>query len=367
MKFKQILTTSLLAVITFSASTVFAQGGPLNVPRASQYSETMQRIGITDITVTYHSPAVRGRKVWGAMVPYGMNQTFTGLTVPWRAGANENTTITFSTEVEIAGQKVPAGTYALFMETSESGDWTAILSSNHTSWGSFYYRDSEDVVRVPAKVTEVQHYENLNYTFLNNTPTGTKLALQWEKKQAAFDIKVNTHDLVVADMRNQLRSLAGFQWQGWQQAANYCLTNNVNVDEAITWSDRAIASNKDFNTLSTKAGLLTLKGDKDGADKIMAEAMPLANENQLNAYGYQLLAQNRNDEAVAVMQLNVKKNPKSANCHDSLGEAYVASGNNKKAIKSFKKALSLNPAPNVKANSIKLLTQLGEDTSKYSN
>lgn len=365
MKLKKLLKTSLLAMIVFSGSSVFSQTFTIDSPRASQYAETMQRIGVTDIKVTYHSPAVRGRKVWGGIVPYGMNPTFTGLTVPWRAGADENTTITFSTEVTIAGTKVPAGTYGLFIETAETGDWTVILSSNSTSWGSFYYRASEDVVRAPAKVTDIPFQENLNYVFLDNTQSSTKLAVQWEKKRAAFDIEINTTELAVADIRNQLRSNASFQWQGWNEAATYCLRNNVNIDEAITWSDVAIRSNKAFGTLSVKAGLLRLKGDNDGADKVMDDAVAIANENQLNNYGYQLMAQGKNDEAVKMLELNTKRNPKSANAFDSLGEAYKAAGNKKKAIKSFKKALSLDPAPNVKANSIKLLGELGEDTSKY--
>src|SRR5712692_2724975 len=118
-----------------------SQATELKIPRASQRGTVTQRIGLTDITITYHRPSVGGREIWGKTVPYGQ---------VWRAGANENTTISFTDDVSVEGHALPAGTYGL--HTLPTADqWTIIFSKNSTSWGSFSYDEKEDALRVTVK------------------------------------------------------------------------------------------------------------------------------------------------------------------------------------------------------------------------
>src|SRR6185503_1391888 len=153
----------------------------------------------------------------------------------------------------------------------------------------------------------------------------------------------------------ELKSVAGFSFMGPASVANYALQNKINSDQAVRWADQAVAAKKNFNTLTVKAGLLELQGKKDEAKAIKSEAISLGNENELNAYGYQLLNQGSNDEAIHVLTVNTEKHPESANAWDSLGEAYAIKGDKENAIKNFKKSLSLNPTEATKANSMKYL------------
>ena len=163
----------------------------------------------------------------------------------------------------------------------------------------------------------------------------------------------------LTSFRDELRGVKGFGWQGPLSAANYCLQNNINHEEAMTWADRAMGNTKNFQTLSVKSGLLLQMGKKEEAVPFADEASQLANVNQLNGLGYLMLQNQKPKHAVKYFKLNVEKNPENANCYDSLGEGLMALGENEKAIESFKKSLSLNPPPFVKANSLKNLEKLG--------
>jgi tetratricopeptide (TPR) repeat protein len=166
-------------------------------------------------------------------------------------------------------------------------------------------------------------------------------------------------DLVMANATEELKGPIGFNWQGYASAANYALQNKTNTEQAMKWIDQAIQQNKSFNTLNIKAGLLALGGKKEEGDALMKDAVAMANENELNLYGYQLLGQSDFDKAIEMLALNTQRHPESANAWDSLGEAYALKGDSKSAIKHFKKSLSMNPSAAVKANSEKYLKQLG--------
>lgn len=339
---------------------IFAQG--ITQPRtASPAASVSQTIGISTVTVNYSRPSVKGREIWGKLVPYGWNSQSFGnnQSAPWRAGANENTTITLSTPAKVQGKDVPAGTYGLFLVINEDNNGEVILSKDHRSWGSFWYVPANDQLRAPIKIRDVAHTETLTYDFINGDKNSAELVLNWEKKQFPVKIEFAVDDLVMANASEQLKGTVGFNWQGYASAANYALQNKTNTDQAMKWIDQAIATNRSFNTLNIKAGLLGLAGKKSEGDALMTEAVTMANENELNAYGYQLMAQGENDKAIEMLTLNTKRHPESANAWDSLGEAYATKGDNKNAIKYFKKSLSMNPPPGVKANSEKYLKQLG--------
>ena len=347
---KRYLVPRLLAltllVVCLTAEVAVAQ---ISTPVASPYATVSEQVGITNVTLTYGRPGINGRQVWGSLVPYGYAAPIPGFgsgnPMPWRAGANENTTISFQHDVLIEGQKLAAGTYGLHMVPGED-DWTIIFSNNSTSWGSFFYDESEDALRVTVTPEAAPRKERLQYEFVNHDgPGAVDVALRWEDLMVPFRVEVDDlHGVVMAEARNALRSRGGFGPQGYIQAANYALQNDVNLEEALQWADVAIARNRAFNTLQIKAGLLTKTGQVAEADALMTEAMDLANEQQLNAYGYQLLGQNRLDEALKIFQTNVERYPDSWNVYDSLGEAYANKGDLKNARTYYETALSKVPA-----------------------
>ena len=199
----------------------------------------------------------------------------------------------------------------------------------------------------------------LTYDFINTSKTAAELVLNWEKKQLPVKIEFDVDKIVMANAVEELKGPVGFTWQGFSSAANYALQNKVNTEQALKWIDQAIAQNRNFNTLNIKSGLLKNTGKTEEADKLVAEAITIATENELNNYGYTLLNQGEHDKAISIFQLNTQRHPKSANAWDSLGEGYATKGDKKNAITNFRKALSLNPPANVKANSEKFLKQFG--------
>ncbi len=317
-------------------------------PAPSPYAKVWEEVGLTDITIKYNRPGVNGRQIWGALVPYGLSSPLgnfgSGNDFPWRAGANENTTISFENDVLIQGEKLAAGSYGLHMIPGES-EWTIIFSKNNSSWGSFFYDQYEDALRVTVTPEEAPFKERLTYEFMDhNGQGGATIALLWEELKVPFSVQVeNYHDAVMASMRGELRSRGGFGWQGYAQAAGYAQQNNVNLEEAMGWAEKAIAQNKAFNTLQVKAALLAKMGDVDGGIKVMDEAVPMANENQLNAYGYQLVGLKKMDEALKIFKINVDKHPDSWNPHDSLAECYATMGDAKNAKKYYQMALDKLP------------------------
>ena len=325
-----VFALALLASSRFVAAQGFA---PLRVPDASPEASVAQTSGVTDIQIRYHRPAVNKRQVWGGLVPY--NEV-------WRAGANQNTTISFSTDVSVSGQKLAAGTYGLHMLPTEK-DWTVIFSNQAAAWGSFSYDQKEDAQRITVASQAADFQERLGYSFEEPTDTSVQAVMHWEKVRIAFPITADTPQLTVASLRRELRGLPRFSWQGWNQAAAYCLRANVNLDEALEWSNQSIALAESFPNLRTKAALLEKKGDTKTAETLRARALQVATETDVNNYGYQLLGQKKTDEAIEVFRKNVKDHPASWNVYDSLAEGYATKGDKKLAVENYTKALSMAP------------------------
>lgn len=323
--------TLVATLILFCAATAGAQF--VTVPRASQRSEITQTVGLTEIEIVYHRPLVKERPIWGALVPYDQ---------VWRAGANENTTIRFSTDVKVEGQPLAAGTYGLHMLPTED-KWTVIFSKNSTSWGSFSYNEEEDVLRVEVKPEPAPFREALTYEFSDLSADGTTITLEWEKLRVPFKVAVDTHDVVLAGIRNELRSLPGFSWQGWDSAANYCLQNDVNLEEALQWSDNAIQAEERFETLSTKAQLLAKTGKDAESKEAMAKALGMAAPLQLHNYARGLIAQGDNQGALEIFQLNAEKNPDAWFVDIGLARGYSAVGDLKKAAEHMRKGAAKAP------------------------
>jgi tetratricopeptide (TPR) repeat protein len=323
----------LTLVVLAAARVAEAQSPPLTLPQPSQAASVSQTVGLTEITITYHRPRVQGREIWGKLVPYGE---------VWRAGANENTTIAFSTPVEIEGHALPAGRYG-FHTLPSAGNWQLIFSAVDSNWGSFAYDAKEDVLRVEVKPEAAPFEEALAYTFDDATARETTIALRWEKLRVPFKVAVDTPEIVYQSLKRELRGLPQFFWQPWNQAATTLLTSKVHLDEAMVWVDRSIAIQKNFANSFTKARLLGERGDAAGAKKLMDEALPGANEAELNAYGYQLLGGGSAADAVAIFRETVKRHPESWNAHDSLAEGLVALGKTDEAVATYRKALAMAP------------------------
>lgn len=348
----------LLAMASFD---IMAQQ-PVTLPRTpSPAASVSQTIGISTVSVKYSRPSVKGREVWGNLVPYGWNVQPNGTAnpAPWRAGANENTVLSLSHPAKIEGQEVPAGDYGLFFVLNKDNTGEVILSKDNKSWGNFFYDPKEDQLRAKISVRTIPETELLTYDFSNITKNSAELDLNWEKKQFPVKVEFDVDNIVMNNAEKELKGAIGFTWQGYASAANYALQNKINYDQALKWADRAIAINNNFNTLTLKSNLLTAMGKTAESEKIKKDAIASATEAELNTYGYQLMNQGKQDEAIQIFILNTQRYPKSANTWDSLGEAYATKGDKKNAIINFKKSLSSNPPANVKANSEKFLHQLG--------
>jgi tetratricopeptide (TPR) repeat protein len=351
----------ILQLATFLLATLAAQA-QVTLPRTPSPAATItQAIGISTVSVNYSRPKVNGREVWGKLVPYGWNVDPFGLrnSAPWRAGANENTVLTLSHPAKIQGQTVPAGSYGLFFVIHADNSGEVVLSKEYQSWGSYFYDSKADQLKAKIQLRDVTHTEALTYDFINLTKNGGELVLNWEKKQFPVKIEFAVDDIVMSNAALELKGQKGFSPQGGISAANYALVNKVNQEQAIGWIDQVLVNNKTFQAMNLKAGLLKQTGKTAEADKLMSEAMAIATEAELNAYGYQLIAEGNQDKAIEVLALNTQRFPRSANAWDSLGEAYAMKGDKTNAIKNFKKSLSLNPPENVKLNSEKYLKQLG--------
>jgi tetratricopeptide (TPR) repeat protein len=323
--------TMLAATMTFAPSSSSAQAPPLVLPKQSPRAFVAQTIGLTNIAITYDRPAVNGREIWGALVPFD---------TVWRAGANENTVISFTSPVKIGGRTLEAGRYGVHMIPTK-GEWTVIFSREANAWGSFSYDSAEDALRITTTPVSDEMHERLSYTFDDPTDSTVIATLRWEKLAVPFAIAVDSRAVVVDSLRQQLRGLARFSWQPWSQAAAWCAANHVNLDEAVTWADRSIGLNENFTNLRVKAALLDQRGDKAGAATAAARSLAVANEADMNTYGYLLMGQGKVDSAIVIFRRNTRDYPKSWNTYDSLGEAYASKGDKKLAAASYAKALAM--------------------------
>ena len=313
MSYKQLPLLLLLATLTLISQTLTAQ---LDLPRPSASAGVWQTIGLTDVKIKYSRPKVtaangtdRTDAIWGKIVPYEMApNNFTGGLMPWRAGANENTVISFSDDVRIEGKELAAGTYSFHIIVHENNEATLIFNKDYHQWGSFSYDEEEDALRVKVQSEEVPKREVLTYEFIDVTQKSAVCALIWEKKQFPFKIEVNTNDIVTRSIKQQLGQSLGFQRQPYITAANYMLNNEGDLEQGLEWINTAINNfGGNFNLYKTKADLLTKMEKKEDADKIMVIAMGMGSLNDLFGYGQQLLGAQENEKAMEVFLHNADK------------------------------------------------------------
>jgi hypothetical protein len=344
-----------------AAGALFAQYPGLTLPPSgdNQKATVTQYVGPVQVTIDYSSPAVhhspdgkdRRGQIWGKLVPYGLTTTTfgNGKPMPWRAGANENTVFTVSDDVTVEGQLLPKGRYGLFMIPGED-TWTVIFSKDSGAWGSFFYEASHDALRVTVKPHKNDYREWLTYDFTVRRPEEATVELQWEELAVPWNIKVpNVSDIYISHLREELTTVPGFSYLGYQAAAQYCLQAGKSLDLALQWADAAISlpfiGERNFGTLSLKAQILTKLGREAEAKPVMEAALrePTATPLNIHVYGRQLLAEKRIDDAMRIFQYNAERNGDAWPVHVGLARGYAAKGDNKQALEHAKKALEQAP------------------------
>lgn len=234
------LALSTLGLATFAATPANAQPPQLVAPRPSPGASVTQTIGLTEVTIRYSRPGVKERKIWGELVPYGE---------VWRSGANENTTIMFSTAVKVEGKELPAGTYGIQTIPTEK-EWTLILSKDADAWGAYSYKPENDALRATVTPTVHEHVkERLEYYFDDITDNSAIVKLRWEKLTVPFKIEVDTVGQVAAKQR----------WQPLYQGALWCVDNGCEAN-AEKWLGASIALDANFFNLRSQASLYAKQG-----------------------------------------------------------------------------------------------------------
>jgi len=344
------------AAILLAGASFLKPQTVLNLPRPSQQASLTQRVGITDITIHYSRPLVKNRKIWGGLVPYDQ---------VWRAGANENTTVSFSDQVVIEGQQLAIGTYGLHMIPHEK-DWTIIFSKNSSSWGSFTYDPSEDALRVIVKTSPSDFYEALTYEFDELQPASIVVTLRWERLAISFKVSVDLNQTVFRSLETQLRAWPRWMWQSWDEVASYLLENHGDLETALEDANHSIQLEERFENLFTKSKILSALHRDADASVARTKALSLATTQQLHNYGLTLILEGRRDEAFEIFKLNIQSHPDTLIAHIELARLASGHGDFDTAIKEINAAMKLAPDA-TKRNLENLLRRLQnrEDINKW--
>ncbi len=277
-----------LALLGFAAAPAAQQ---LTTPRVSPHAHVTQSVGLSEVSVDYHRPAVNGRRVWGDLVPYGE---------VWRAGANENTVFETSTDVMVEGAALPAGRYGLHTIPGE-GSWTVIFSTVSVAWGSYTYDPAEDALRVTVTPRSGPMTERLSYRFDDPGDASATLVLSWDELEVPVSLTVDTPAVVLAQMEDELRGVSGFYWEGWNQIAAYALDSDRRLGDALDWAERSIGVRQTFANTMTKAAILDAAGRPAEAGEVREDAFELATEDEVRAYARERRRAGRPEQAEAAL------------------------------------------------------------------
>jgi tetratricopeptide (TPR) repeat protein len=330
-----------IASIILSVFVLHVSGQITTPADGNKKASVSENIGITTVKIDYSRPQVNGRegKIWGSLVHYGFAdlQYGTSKAAPWRAGANENTTIEFSTDAFVEGKPIGAGKYGFFIAMGAEKA-TLVFSKFSTAWGSFYYDPKDDALRVEVPVQKLnESVERLKYEFAEQTENAAVVSMQWEKVKVPFRISVDLQKVQIESFRKEFNSGIFYRyWQNMHTAADYCLVNNINLEEGLSWADRSINTyfgEANFLTLSTYAGLLEKFNRNREADSLMKKAFPMATALQLLMYGSSLNKMKKHHEAFNIFKMSYDKNPKENYTYLGMVMGYYFLENKKEAIK----------------------------------
>lgn len=248
----------LLLSLFFATATIAQVATPQPSPKAT----LIQEVGISEVKIVYSRPGVKGREIWGKLVPY--NEI-------WRTGANANTTISFSDKVKINGAELDAGTYGIHTIPNKD-EWTVIFSKDNTLWGSMGYKKENDALRISVKPTACEFTERLTFDVANISDEKADVVLKWEKVQVALAIEFATQSLVMTKFEEAIK------WQPPMTAANYVLRAGGDLSKAMKWVEVSIAIEENYWNLRTKAQLEAKSGNKKSAIPLMEKALEYASK-----------------------------------------------------------------------------------------
>jgi hypothetical protein len=257
-----------LPVLSLLPAVLVAQEASLKSVQPSPAASVIQELGISSFRIDYHRPAVKGRTIWGGLVPYGQ---------VWRAGANEATLFTFSDPVKIASQTVPAGSYAFFAIPRKE-HWTLILNRQGKQWGAYNYKADLDVLRFEVKPSAIPHQEYLQYDLRVESPERLRVDLLWEKLSVGFDVEVDAKAIYWKYLQESLAKTSATTWQPWFQAARYCLDQGIEPEKAMTWIETSLKAEENARNLECKARLLEQAGKRTEAIVQLDRAIALGRE-----------------------------------------------------------------------------------------
>ncbi len=284
----------------------------INIPQPSPKVMETQRLGITDISIDYSAPAVRGRDIWNTVI-----SSYGDPNLAWRAGANMNTRISFSTDVTINGQPLKAGSYGFHID-ADGNNFTLMFAHHDNQWGSYYLdREKHVALKTTVQAETSTISEQLDYEFLNRTDSTVVIALEWGEKRIPFTVGVDLNKTVVESFRYELLGINTYRWEAWNDAANWCLNHNTNLEEALTWVSRSInggyngfAANKNATNLSTKARLLLKLKREEALNETITELVSTEmSAGEGNATSIFLLRINRPESALELLNPAVKRFP----------------------------------------------------------
>jgi hypothetical protein len=290
-------TFAMLLLAICAAPSASAQTATLRLPRPSQKASVMQTIGVTDVSITYSRPGVKGRKIWGdppagaeagtATLDDGRSRPKDAPIVPyghvWRAGANEATTFTATDDVWIDGQKLAAGTYSLHAIPGKE-EWTIIFNSDAGQWGSFAYDEKKDVLRIKVKPQmAADNQEWLMFGVDPLTDNSAQVNLRWERLRVPFTVEVKDVKALTFEKARAIFAAKPDDWQARMQAANFAFQNKLNTEEAMQWLDQSIKIKETFNNVGLKARILAEQGKTSEAVVAGEKAIQLGKEAKANA------------------------------------------------------------------------------------
>jgi hypothetical protein len=259
------MRTLLLSAAALAALCTPSQA-QLQLPKKSPKASTTQTLAATEITIDYHRPAVRGRTIWGDLVPYDKT---------WRAGANNATTVSFGGDVEVAGQHVPKGRYALFVVPKKAA-WTVILNSVDNQWGSRNHDPKQDVARFDVEPTKVANQEYLLYSIEPIALGQAQIQLSWEKLRIAIPVEVDVQALMQQRIAEAIAAAGPDDWQIYYRCAKYHLDNKLDLLQALEWSNKSVEIKQSSWNLDQLAQLLHATGDTAEAIPPLQRALELA-------------------------------------------------------------------------------------------
>jgi hypothetical protein len=255
---------TLLFASALGLSSLTANSQSLTLPAPSPAASVSQTFGLTKIEINYSSPGVKGRPIWGALVPYDSI---------WRTGANGATTISFSTDVMIAGTTVKQGKYALFTIPGKN-IWTVILNSNPDQFGAFDYKKSMDVARFTVSTQPADFKERMAFMIEAQSDSTATVSLWWEKLKVSFNVMANARALAKKNIEAFAES-SGNLWRSYANSANYYVDNNMDLKKAHEWAEMSVNMKENFFNRYVMAKVLRAEGNIKDAIKYANEAKAL--------------------------------------------------------------------------------------------